>query len=101
MILSGDLLAAFKTYYSEEVIGTSNKNEKSTLYTPVDYAKNLSQFSDASVRNIMVSEEEGVAAVEWDFDYPHKEWGERRFTQVAVQRWVDSKIVSEKFMYTG
>jgi len=39
--------------------------------------------------------------VEWHFDYTHKDWGIRNYTQVAVQDWKDGKIVKEKFYYAG
>jgi len=53
------------------------------------------------VKNVMVSEDAGVTAVEWGFDYTHKEWGDRNYTQVTVQRLKDGQIVSEKFLYNG
>ncbi len=37
--------------------------------------------------------------VEWFMDYTHKEWGDKKGLQVAVQHWKDGKIVNEKFYY--
>jgi len=42
---------------------------------------------------------DNVTMVQWKNDYTHKEWGERRYTQVAVQEWKDGKIVREQFLY--
>lgn len=106
MILEGKILDAFDQFYGDEV--TMQDNE-----TPVrvgkaacrefeeSFVNNLTEFRGAKVNNVMVSEEAGVAAIEWEFDYTHKEWGERNYTQVAVQRWQDGKIVSEKFVYNS
>jgi len=37
--------------------------------------------------------------VKWHFDYTHKEWGTRNYTQVSVQHWKNGKIVKEQFFY--
>ena len=66
-----------------------------------DFVNSLTAFRGAAVKNVMISEDAGVAAVEWHFDYTHKDWGDRNYTQVSVQRWKDGQIVSEKFMYNG
>jgi hypothetical protein len=44
---------------------------------------------------------EGVSVSEWFFDYTHKDFGSRTYTQLAVQRWKDGKIVEEKFYYNS
>lgn len=105
-ILSGDILGAFEEFYSEDVVMQDND-------TPVregkavcrkfeeDFVNNLTEFRGAAVKNVLVSEEAGVATIEWDFDYSHKEWGDRKYTQVCVQQWRDGKIVSERFLYNN
>jgi hypothetical protein len=35
----------------------------------------------------------------WKYDYTHKEWGTRDYTQVSVQHWKDGKIIHEQFIY--
>ena len=44
---------------------------------------------------------DGIAGVEWWFDYTHKDDGARNYHQVSVQRWQDGKIVEEKFYYNN
>ena len=40
--------------------------------------------------------------VEWEFDFTHKDWGVRNYTQVSVQRWNnEGQIVNEKFNYNN
>lgn len=106
MILGGDILGAFDKYYGEEIVQQDNDTEPRTGFKACrafeeSFVANLTEFRGAKVRNVMVSEDAGVAAIEWDFDYTHKEWGVRTYTQVAIQRWKDGKIVSEKFVYNG
>ncbi len=106
MILGGDIMGAFEKFYADDVVMQDNETParegKATCRTFEEaFVNNLSEFRGAKVRNVTISEDAGVAAIEWDFDYTHKEWGERNYTQVAVQRWKDGKIVSEKFLYNG
>lgn len=44
-----------------------------------------------------MDEDSGVAFVEWFMDYRHKDWGDRTYNQVAVQRWEDGQIKVQKF----
>jgi len=104
MILEGKILDAFEKFYADDVVMQDND-------TPVrdgkancrkfeeDFVNNLTAFRGAEVKNVLVSEDAGVATIEWGFDYTHKEWGDRNYTQVSVQRWRDGKIISEKFLY--
>lgn len=106
MILQGDILGAFEKFYADEVVMQDNETplregKKVCREFEEAFVNNLSEFRGAAVKNVMVSEEAGVAAIEWDFDYTHNEWGERKYTQVSVQRWNDGKIVSEKFVYNN
>ncbi len=106
MILAGDILGAFDKFYAEEVVMRDNDTEPRVSKAVCrqfeeDFVNNLTAFRGAAVRSVLISEDAGVAAIEWDFDYTHKEWGDRKYTQIAVQRWVDGKIVSESFHYNG
>jgi hypothetical protein len=106
MILGGDILGAFEKYYSDDVVMQDNETDlrvgKDVCRSFEEaFVSNLTEFRGAAVKNVMVSEDAGVAAVEWDFDYTHKEWGDRKYTQVCIQQWKDGQIVSEKFLYNN
>lgn len=106
MILEGKILEAFEQFYSDEVIMQDNntpvrEGKETCRQFEVDFVNNLTAFRRAQVKNILVSEDAGVSTVEWDFDYSHKEWGDRKYTQVAVQQWKDGKIVREQFLYNN
>jgi ketosteroid isomerase-like protein len=106
MILAGDILGAFDKFYGDDVVMRDNDGEiregkKVCRQFEEAFVNNLTAFRGAKVRSIMISEDAGVAAIEWDFDYTHKEWGNRNYTQVAVQRWADGKIISESFNYNS
>jgi len=104
MILSGDILGAFEQFYGEEVVMQDNNHperigKSNCRDFEKEFVNSLTAFRGAKVRNVMVSEDAGVSVVEWDFDYTHKDWGDRNYTQVAVQEWKDGQIVRERFVY--
>lgn len=41
---------------------------------------------------------ENVSFVLWHWDYTHADWGKCDYTQIAVQRWKDGKIIGEQFL---
>ena len=104
MILEGKILEAFDKFYADDIVMQDNDNpprqgKEECRKFEEDFVNNLTDFRNARVKRLLVSEDAGVAAVEWDFDYSHKEWGDRDYTQVAVQEWKDGKIVREQFLY--
>ena len=106
MILEGKLLEAFDKFYADDIVMQDNENppregNKDCRAFEESFVSSLTAFRGASLGQVMVSEEAGVSACEWTFDYSHKEWGDRKYTQLAIQRWKDGKIVSEKFVYNG
>lgn len=106
MILEGKIIDAFEKYYAEDVVMQDNETpqregKEACRQFEHDFVNKLTEFRGAEVKNVLVAEDAGVAAVEWHFDYTHADWGERKYDQVAVQRWKDGKIVSEKFVYNG
>lgn len=104
MILGGKILEAFDKFYAEEIVMQDNnypvREGKATnrLYEEA-FVNGLTEFRGARVENVLISD--GIAVVEWWFDYTHKDYGVRNYKQVSVQRWKDDKIVEEKFYYNN
>lgn len=103
MILSGHSLEAFEKFYAEEIVMQENEDaptvgKAANRIREEEVAENIVEFRHAEVKNIIVSD--NITVVEWDYDFTHKEWGDRKFTQVSVQRWNnEGQIVNEKFYY--
>lgn len=104
MILDGKILDAFEKFYAEEIVMQDNnyparvgKAENRTYEEA--FVNGLTEFRGAKVVNTLISD--GIAVVEWWFDYTHKDYGVRNYHQVAVQRWKDGQIVEEKFYYNN
>ena len=104
MILEGKILEAFEKYYAEDVVMQDNDypvrsgKTVSRVYEE-SFVNGLTEFRGAKVVNTLISD--GIAVVEWWFDYTHKEYGVRNYTQVSVQRWKNGQIVEEKFYYNN
>ncbi len=62
-----------------------------------EFLNNIIEFRAARVLDTAVSN--NVSFVKWHFDYTHKDWGVRNYTQVSVQHWKDGKIINEQFFY--
>ncbi|TNJ42135.1 nuclear transport factor 2 family protein [Tamlana fucoidanivorans] len=102
LILQGKALEAFETYYDEEVVMQENDNPEfvgKALNRKREEAffAAITEFREA--RPLKVTVGENITMVEWYYDYTHKDWGVKKYNQVAVQEWKDGKIIKEKFYY--
>ena len=103
MVLNGKILEAFEKFYAPEITLQENEDEpvvgKDAGRTKEEgFVNGITEFRHAAVKNVIVSD--NITVVEWDFDFTHKDWGVRNYTQVSVQRWNDAgQIVNEKFYY--
>jgi hypothetical protein len=105
MIISGKALQAFDTFYAEEVSMQENENEptiskNACRQNEEAFVNGIVEFRNAEVRDVIFSD--NISAVEWDFDFTHKDWGVRKYKQLSVQKWNDNgQINSEKFYYNN
>ena len=102
MILEGKALEAFDKFYHEDVVMQENDNPKiigkiANRKREEDFFAAITEFRSAKPLNITVGE--NTTMVEWHFDYTHRDWGEKNYTQVALQEWQEGKIIKEKFYY--
>lgn len=104
MILEGKVLEAFEKFYAEDVVMQDNNNPARTgkaenrKYEEA-FVGGLTEFRGAKILNTIISD--GIAVVETWMDFTHKDYGDRNYTQVSVQRWKDGKIIEEKFYYNN
>lgn len=102
MIKEGKILEAFDKYYADDVVMQEN-NEEPRVGKEANRA-----FEQAFVNGIVevrkmdilgIAVGENYSTMESYIDATHKDWGEMKMSQVAVQRWKDGKVVNEKFYY--
>lgn len=104
MILEGKILEAFEKFYAADVVMQDNDyparvgKDVNRQYEEA-FVGGLTAFRGAKVLNTIIGD--GIAVVEWWMDFTHKDYGDRNYTQVAVQRWKNGQIVEEKFYYNN
>jgi hypothetical protein len=83
-------LEAFEKYYHDDVSMQENElpataTKEANRKRELEFLSNILEFRKAEVKGIAVHG--NVSYVIWTYDYTHKEWGERNYTQVSVQEW--------------
>lgn len=104
LILSGKALEAFEKYYDDQIVMQENNNpptigKEANRKREIDFFNSITDFRGADV--LGMAAEGNLSFVIWQYDYTHKEWGEKKYTQVAVQHWNNGKIVKEQFFYNN
>lgn len=102
LVLGGRMMDAFDKYYHEDVSMQENTSQptigkNANRKREEEFLSNITEFRSAAVVSMAASD--NVSFVEWKYDYTHKEWGVRNYTQVSRQQWKDGKIIKEQFFY--
>ena len=102
LVLQGKALEAFEKYYHDEVIMQENESsptigKEANRQREKEFFSSITEFRTAQPLKITVGE--GVSMVQWHYDYTHRDWGVRNYSQVSVQEWKDGKIIKEQFFY--
>ena len=102
LVLQGKALEAFDKYYHDEVIMQENENaptvgKSANRKREEEFFSSITEFRGAKPLKVTIGE--GTTMVQWHYDYTHKDWGVRNYTQVSVQEWKDGRIVKEQFFY--
>ena len=89
MILSGKALEAFEKFYHDKVVMQENEQaptigKDANRHREIEFFKNVTDFRKAEVKGVSLGE--NLTTVIWQYDYTHKEWGERVAGQRAVRR---------------
>jgi len=105
MIQNGKALEAFEHFYANDIVMQENGEtptigKQSCRVNEEVFLNGIQEFRKADIKNVVVSD--NLSVVEWDFDFTHKDWGTRNYTQLAVQRWNDDgQIINENFYYNN
>lgn len=102
LILEGKAMEGFEMYYDDEVVMQENElsptvGKDANRKRELDFFGSITEFRGAKALDVAVGE--NVSYVKWHFDYTHKEWGVRNYTQISLQHWKDGKIIKEQFFY--
>jgi hypothetical protein len=104
LVQAGKLMDAFEKYYHDDVAMQENANapvfgKHANRQRELEFLNNIIEFRHASVQGHAVGND--ISFVVWNYDYTHKEWGIKKYTQVSVQNWKDGKIIREQFFYSN
>ncbi|HYH14110.1 MAG TPA: SnoaL-like domain-containing protein [Flavisolibacter sp.] len=104
LVMQGKLMDAFEKYYHDDVAMQENHlqptyTKESNRQRELEFLNNIAEFRGAEVKGIGVGD--NISFVIWKYDYTHKEWGVRDYTQVSIQKWQDGKIIHEQFIYSN
>jgi len=102
LVLAGKSLEAFEKFYHNDVWMQENENtptvgKEANRQREMEFFSSVTEFRGAEVRGITFGE--NTSMVIWHYDYTHKDWGKRKYTQVSVQTWKDGLIIKEQFFY--
>ncbi len=103
MIKEGKILEAFDMYYSDDVVMQENEDaprvgkEANRAYEEA-FVNGIVEVRDMQILGIAYGDN-GYVTMESSMDATHKDWGVMKMSQVAVQKWQDGKVVSEKFYH--
>jgi hypothetical protein len=104
LVISGKALEAFDKYYHNDVSMQENDlppmvSKEANKKREIEFFNNVTEFRGAEVKGVGVGDD--ISFVIWHYDYTHKDWGVRNYSQVSIQQWEDGKIINEKFVYTN
>lgn len=104
LVLDGRMMDAFEKYYHEDVEMQENQmpptiSKTANRQRELEFLNNIIEFRGAEVKGFGVGD--SFSFVIWKYDYTHKQWGVRDYTQVSIQEWKDRKIIKETFIYNN
>lgn len=102
LIIVGKSMEAFEKYYHEDIVRYVHKNlpiigKSSNRNIEKDAQSLITELRLAKPLKVAIGE--GIAIIEWYFDYTHKNLGIQQYKKVAVQEWKNGLVMSEKFYY--
>ncbi len=103
LIMQGEAQEAFEKFYHEDVVMQFNdekpvKGKEAIRKLKETELNDIIEFKSAKPLKVTIGEQ--TTMVEWEFNDQHRVYGERNYTQVAVQDWKQGLIIKEK-MYCG
>lgn len=102
MVSEGKILEAFEKYYADNVVMQENETaprvgkDVNREYEKA-FVNGITEFHSGKVLGVAVGE--NYSTIESFMDVTHKDYGRIARSQVAVQKWGNGKVVSEKFYY--
>jgi len=103
-INEGKIIEAMNEFYAPEISMREN-NEQPTIGLEANIAREkeflsmVKEWKWTKWTGVAVNEPDGVAILEYAFEFVNTDDQTVVYEQATVQRWVDGKIVSERFYH--
>ena len=100
MILKGQILESMDRYYHPDCVVVEKNDVVATgLQEAKDREAELFKGVEAWLKSEIIATAvgENVTMTEWHYEYKHRDFGHKKFDQVAVQHWKDEKIIRDRF----
>lgn len=101
-ILSGQIMEAFEKFYADDVVMQENASDP-FVGKAVNrdreqaFVDSVAEFHGAEI--LATSTAGDVSFSEWMMDITFQDGNRKKLEQVAVRRWKDGQVVSERFYY--
>lgn len=104
LVLAGKPMEAFEKYYHDDVAMQENQlsptiSKEANRERELQFFSDVTEFRGAEVCGLAVGD--SISYVTWHYNYTHRDWGVRNYTQVSVQQWKDGMIIREQFIYSN
>jgi ketosteroid isomerase-like protein len=101
-VLSGKAMEAFEKYYADDVVMQENSDEPrrgkdTNRKAEEEFFSSVEKWNGGACTATAVKGD--VTFSEWEYDITFKGGKRVKMNQVAVRRWKNGKIVSERFYY--
>ena len=103
MILTGKAMDGFEKFYADDVsmqenADAPNVGKEACRAHEMEFFASVEEFHGAKLVSSGVGED-GATFGEWEYDLTFKGGGHVTMSQVAVRRWKDGQVASERFYY--
>lgn len=102
MILGGKALEAFDRFYADDVVMQENSEEPRSGKAlnrkfEEEFFSSLASWNDGRIEASAVTGDTSFS--QWYMDVTFKNGHQMKATQVAVRKWKNGKVASERFFY--
>lgn len=102
MITEGKAMDAFEQFYADDIVMQENtgepfKGKDVNRQREIDFFSSVDQVH--ALKLLAEAASGDVAFSEWEYDVTFKNGARAAWSQAAVRRWKDGKIVHERFYY--
>ncbi len=101
---AGDILGAFEKHYAQDVVMQENsepptEGKDANREREKQFVASIKDFKSLWIDSVAVNEQDGVAFIEYGFNFINTDDQDVTYQQAARQTWQNGKIVSERFYH--